>query len=276
MQCRVGLSLFPSRELIENSEDLRRRFVKAETTLFRLRFESDDAQERERFLQTLQFEWKSVSQEEKQNNKESLLAATPWLYSTFDSESFFKVHWTRVADLVEKRRVFLQGGTAWVPMREQSSLVVAEFQSRLIKELEMTARALPRLDEDDRLLPVLSHLSMGFLAGVSSDLSTSAITGVDGGHVTADMVDALVKRHAPMCMRNLHETLQDKGHLRHYGRLQYNSFLKDVGLPVEEALLFWRRSFRGMSDDKFNKEYKYNIRYGYGLEGKRINFPAKK
>ncbi|PWN99924.1 DNA primase, large subunit [Tilletiopsis washingtonensis] len=257
------------------SEDLRRRFLKAESTLFRLRFDTDDAAEREAFLQTLNFDWVQVSSEEKQANKDALLATTPWLKATFDNESFFKVHWTRVADLVEKRRVFLQAGTAWVPMREQSSLVVTEFQTRLSRDLELTARALPRLDEDDRLLPVLAHLSLGFIAGVSSDYSDSAIKLEDGGHISASHVDALVRKHAPLCMRNLHESLRRDKHLKHYGRLQYNLFLKDMGLPIEEALLFWRRSFANKTDEQFSKEYKYNIRHGYGLEGKRVNYPAK-
>lgn len=314
------------------TEDLRRRFVKAETMLFRLRFENDDAAEKERFLRALKLDWEQVAPEEKYAHRDALVAANPRLASSVDTETFYKVrarasacwisrcmlvelthsviyatpwqvHWTRVLDLVEKRRVYLHKGTAWVPMREQASLVVAEFSNRLAKDLEvrllmkmnqsyhgsllkcslpwliapqMTSRALPRLDEDDRILPLLSHLSMGFIAGVSSDYSSNAIQGIEGGKITAEMVDALVKKHAPMCMRNLHESLQDKGHLRHYGRLQYNLFLKDLGLPVEEALLFWRRSFRAMSDDKFNREYKYNIRYGYGLEGRRVNLPAKK
>ncbi len=30
-----------------------------------------------------------------------------------------------------------------------------------------------------------------------------------------------------------------------------------------------------MSDDKFNKEYRYNIRHSYGLEGGRKNYPAR-
>ena len=257
------------------SEDLRRRFVKAESFLFRLRFETDDATERESFMRSLNLDWKPVSPDEKRIYREQLVATHPKMASTFESETFFKVHWTRVTDLVEKRRVFMRAGQAWVPIKEQSSLVLAEFQSRLLRDLEMTARALPRLDEDDRLLPVLSHLSMGFLAGISTDYTGSSITADGSVTITAGMVDALVKAHAPLCMKNLHSTLTATGHLKHYGRLQYNLFLKELGLPVEEALVFWRRSFKNMTDDKFNKEYRYNIRHGYGLEGRRMNYPAK-
>ena len=48
-----------------------------------------------------------------------------------------------------------------------------------------------------------------------------------------------------------------------------------VGLSIDEAIVFWRKAFGGrITDDKFNKEYKYNIRHSYGLEGKRTNYPA--
>lgn len=42
------------------SDELRRRFVKAESMLFRLRYESDDALEREAFLGSRDFDWIAV------------------------------------------------------------------------------------------------------------------------------------------------------------------------------------------------------------------------
>lgn len=47
-------------------------------------------------------------------------------------------------------------------------------------------------------------------------------------------------------------------------------------MSVEEAVVFWKKAFSRITEDKFNKEYRYNIRHSYGLEGKRANYPAKK
>ncbi len=97
-------------------------------------------------------------------------------------------------------------------------------------------------------------------------------------------------------MRNLHTALKRDRHLKHFGRLQYGLFLKVrsfmigvdqskgsahlsvqvLGLSIDEAITFWRRGLSTVQDDKFNKEYKYNIRHSYGLEGKRANYPAKR
>ena len=53
-------------------------------------------------------------------------------------------------------------------------------------------------------------------------------------------------------------------------------FCQVLGLSIDEAIAFWRKSFSRMDDDKFNKEHKYNIRHSFGLEGKRANYPAKR
>lgn len=88
----------------------------------------------------------------------------------------------------------------------------------------MTAKALPRLDEDQRLLPVLEHLSMGFQAGITSEYVFSSTN--DGEEIRAEMVPDLAKQSFPMCMRSLEDTLRGSKHLKHEGRQQYNLFLK--------------------------------------------------
>jgi len=65
-------------------------------------------------------------------------------------------------------------------------------------------------------------------------------------------------------------------HMKYQGRQQLGLFLKGIGLNVDEALKFWSYQFTKSSNainlEKFNKEYKYNIRHNYGLEGARINY----
>ncbi|CCA73765.1 related to PRI2-DNA-directed DNA polymerase alpha, 58 KD subunit (DNA primase) [Serendipita indica DSM 11827] len=254
------------------SEDLRRRFIKAEMALFKVRWETDDPKEREEFLKARAFGWGDVSDAEKAELEPHLKAClNPKQLQYFPQEKYYKVPWSRVPDLVHGRRVYLRAGAAYVPSREQSSIVFQQFQADLEEAMEMTARALPRMDED-RLTPILDHLSKGFLAGVASEYSAPE----SGESVTADMIDGLAKKHFPLCMRALHEHLRKESHLRHQGRLQYGLFLKIVGLSIEEALAFWRKAFSGkMSDEKFTKEHLYNIKHNYGLVGKMANYPAR-
>ncbi|KAF8628423.1 hypothetical protein AX15_003944 [Amanita polypyramis BW_CC] len=277
---RDNLSHFVLRLAFCRSEDLRRRFVKAETTLFKIRYDTETSDNRAKFLGSRHFDWQPVSDHEKQAHGQDLFS----LHYTgaeddntkkgwFKDAIFHKVRWTRVPDLVERRSVLLKGGWAYVPEAEQASIVYQEFESHLEKAMEVTARALPRLDEDTRLLPVLDNLSKGFIAGISSKAYDAS--NQNNGEIKAEMIDDLAKQHFPMCMRALHENLRRDGHLKHYGRLHYGLFLKVLGLSIDEAIVFWRKSLI-KKGDRFDKEHKYNIRHSYGLEGKRANYPAKR
>lgn len=95
----------------------------------------------------------------------------------------------------------------------------------LQKALEATSRAIPRLDEDDRLLPIITHFSQGFLAGVAGEMPGGIDSGY-GNELTKEMIDGIARKHFPACMRNLHTRLRQDQHLRHWGRLQYTLFLK--------------------------------------------------
>jgi DNA primase large subunit len=90
----------------------------------------------------------------------------------------------------------------------------------------MTAREFSKLDEDTRIVPLLENLSQGFLAGVPSEWNESP--NEDGTDIKAEMVDEIARKHYPLCMRHLHDSLRRDRHLRYFGRLQYGLFLKVV------------------------------------------------
>ena len=125
------------------------------------------------------------------------------------------------------------------------------------------------MDEDDRLTPILDHLSKNF-ATPSSFAGADESSGLSGVAVTAASIDSL-SSHFPLCMRNLHLTLRRTNHLKHYGRLQYTLFLKGIGLSLEDCLTFWRTGFKKITDETFNKEYRYNVRHAYGDVGGDVN-----
>lgn len=120
------------------SPELRARFVRAETALFRNRFETDDVAERAQFLSRLNLDSVPVGNAEKDDLKDKLRATVPWLKDEqFRNESWFKVAWTAVPDLVAQRRVYVKAGMAYVPQSMQISLVLQTFSSRLEKMLEV-------------------------------------------------------------------------------------------------------------------------------------------
>jgi DNA primase large subunit len=114
-------SHFILRLAFSSTEDLRRRFSRLESMLFRLRFVEDDPRERQDFVRSLNLEWEEVKEDEKRG----------------EEQEWFKVDWERVPELVEKRRVLLKRGKAYVPQREQMSLVVADFTKKLDEALEV-------------------------------------------------------------------------------------------------------------------------------------------
>ncbi|KAH7309505.1 eukaryotic and archaeal DNA primase, large subunit-domain-containing protein [Stachybotrys elegans] len=258
-------SHFILRLAFSSTEDLRRRFTRVETMLFRIRAEHDSPSEKADFAASLDLDWlEKVSDDEKFKYSAELASVAGPKKGPVEDESWYKVDWDRVPDLVQARRAFLRAGKAYVPAREQFSIVVGEFTTRLERQLELTARALPRLDEDDRLTPILNHLSKNFITPDSSYLASS--TAPEGAQITAANIDNLSK-HFPACMAHLHRSLRRDAHLKHFGRLQYTLFLKGIGLNLEECLIFWRTGFSKITEDVFNKEYRYNVRHVYGDVG---------
>ena len=131
-------SHFILRLAFSSTQDLRRRFARIESVLFRLRFQNDDARERQKFVESLQLDWEVVSEEEKRSLGDDLINATPGLRrQDIEEGGWFKIDFETVPELVESRRVFLKAGKAYVPVREQMSMVLAGFNAVLDKGLEV-------------------------------------------------------------------------------------------------------------------------------------------
>ncbi|KAK4683846.1 DNA primase large subunit, partial [Tremellales sp. Uapishka_1] len=278
------------------SPDLRSQFLRSETALFRHRFETDDVNERAAFLRSLEFDWQLVDESEKAlyavQLRSCLSGSTK--EDNFKAESWFKVPWSTVPDLVATRQVFIKGGMAYVPQSRQISLVLQAFSTRLEKALELTAKNLPRLDEDERLGPVIDHLAASFLSGIAAT-EYQATGPADGSVVTAETVDEVARKHFPPCMRHLYDTLRKNRGLKHQGRLQLALFLKacrylgtsciradwfpqGIGLPLNEAIVLWRKMYTqpgGITSEKWTKEYLYNIEHNYGKKGGMRNYTPR-
>lgn len=219
-------------------ESLQRWFVLHESILLRLRFMNENLKDRTSFIEGQNLGYKL-------------------------EDDFYRVPFEHVCDLVAKRLVELRNGDAFVPKDMSVSILVNQFQQDLAQDLVRLHKVVPRLNEEARLLPLLKEIS-------SSDLEDGA--EVKEGNLVADDIDKLASKFPP-CMLKLQKKLKQDSHLKHGGRMQYGLFLKSIGLPLEQALVYWRRAFsKKYTDEQFQKNYAYNIRHNYGQEGKRVNY----
>lgn len=150
---RDHYSHFILRLAFASTEDLRRRFARVETMLFRMRLATDDTRERAAFVSRLSLDWEPLSEAERTELAAELAAASSasssgggarkgqvaggGQASAGEDESWMKVDWTRVPELVEQRKVFVRAGKAYVPVKEQAALVISAFTKKLEAALEV-------------------------------------------------------------------------------------------------------------------------------------------
>ncbi|XP_008844726.1 DNA primase large subunit [Nannospalax galili] len=265
---RDHISHFILRLAYCQSEDLRRWFIQQEMDLLRFRFNILPKDKIQNFLKDSHLHFEAISDEEKTLREQEIIASSPSLNGVkWESESVYKIPFADALDLFRGRRVYLEDGFAYVPLKDIVAIILNEFRANLSKALALTARSLPTVQSDERLQPLLNHLSHSY---TGQDYSTQR----NAGKISLDQIDSLSTKSFPPCMRQLHKALRDNHHLRHGGRMQYGLFLKGIGLTLEQALQFWKQEFiKGKMDpDKFDKGYSYNIRHSFGKEGKRTDY----
>jgi DNA primase large subunit len=265
--------------------DLRAWLLQHESALFRARFRLLDAHQQAQFFAGSGLPYSPLPEDELKALRDDLAAVA---LSCGDLEgrnairagerrTFYRVPFSAVPDLVAQRRVLIKGGFAYVGRDQVHSLVCGAFRQHLSAALADMARrwAAFAQAEGARLAPLVEAMptravgpSDGGKAGKNGRL------GGPGSELTAAQAMRLAStRRAPPCMTHMLERLATDHHLKHWGVQQLSLWLKAVGLPLEQALLFWRQQFAPRTPaDKFQKEYAYTLRYNYGREGKRTDW----
>ncbi|CAL1578118.1 unnamed protein product [Knipowitschia caucasica] len=250
------------------TEDLRRWFIQQEVDLFRFRFNELGSKQKLEFLHRNNLQYDTINVEEKKTLLDKLVSSSYAVSGiTVEEQDFYKVPFQDALDLVRTRKVYLKAGYVYIPHQDIITIVINDFRTRLSKALALTARSLPIVHSDERLQPLLNHLSHAY---VGQDYSIQK----NVGKISLEQIDSLSGKSFPLCMKQLHQSLRENHHLRHGGRMQYGLFLKGIGLSLEQALQFWRSEFiRGKVDaDKFDKQYAYSIRHMFGKEGRRADY----
>ncbi|XP_068613145.1 DNA primase large subunit-like [Brachionichthys hirsutus] len=250
------------------TEDLRRWFIQQEIDLFRSRFNTLASQQKLEFLHRNNLQYDTINAEEKKSLRDELINSSYGVSGiTVEDQDFYKVPFQDALDLLRTRKAYLKAGYVYIPHQDIVAIVLNDFRMRLSKALTLTARSLPAVHSDERLQPLLNHLSHAY---VGQDYSIQK----NVGKISLEQIDLLAGKSFPLCMKQLHQGLRGSHHLRHGGRMQYGLFLKGIGLSLEQALQFWRSEFiRGKVDaDKFDKAYAYSIRHMFGKEGKRTDY----
>ncbi|XP_044943962.1 DNA primase large subunit-like isoform X2 [Mustela putorius furo] len=123
------------------SEDLRRWFIQQEMDLLRFRFSILPKDKIQNFLKDSHLHFEAISDDEKKLREPEILASSPSLSGSkvdWESESVYKIPFADALDLFRGRKVYLESGFAYVPLKDIVAIVLNEFRAKLSKALAVS------------------------------------------------------------------------------------------------------------------------------------------
>lgn len=183
-----------------------------------------------------------------------------------------KVHFRHCLAFIARRQVPLEHSVAHIPCSKWKMYLAVLFKDNLKNRLSKTN--LGNLEHDPRIADLMS-LVCKEIPSINNRCSVNIVKNNE--------VDDICKSFPP-CMINLHRSLRNKHRLSHNQRFSYSLFLKDIGMPVEEAITFWKTEYQQAPSGNHNcchnwqndeKKFVYGIRHLYGLEGGKKNYSSR-
>ena len=177
-------------------------------------------------------------------------------------------------NLVPTHEFYLHKGNIYIPESDLPSLFKLVFEQRMEKTLNKIRIKSDRIKEDRRIKEIMMMFERAKDTLMKEEAEKMDKNMPNDEKLrTMNDVDMLSEKCFPLCMSLIERHINQYSHLMHFGRLQYTLFLKGAGLPVDECSKFFQKKYEKKTPaDKFEKEYAYNIRHSYGLEGKRVSY----
>ncbi|KAK5574407.1 hypothetical protein RB653_009682 [Dictyostelium firmibasis] len=216
------------------------------------------------------FGWSPVSQEEYKQHQDDLnylVKKAKLDLSEVNNTHFYKLPFQDIPKLIDSKKAIIIKGEAFIFTSNFKDMIIHTFKNYLEFAMDRVKADKTRIKEEfPELIQFFKTIPR------PGDGTTKPQFG-NNKQIRKEDVAPLSKTSFPMCMKVMYDTLIETSKLKYEGRLEFGTFLKGIGLPYDEAANFWRMAFsKRVSNTEFDKEYLYNLRHNYGLEGKSTNY----
>ena len=191
-----------------------------------------------------------------------------------ENEKIYFCKFEDALNLVMTHEYYIYMGNIYIPESDLHSLFKLVLMQNMDNTISKIRDNLENIIKDKRIQEIISLFNKEKDYITSEEISRM-IKNIPNKIKLRTMndIDSLSEKCFPLCMALIERHLNKFSHLNHYGRLQYSLFLKGAGLPLQESLKFFQKKYeKKITLEKFQKEYAYNIRHSYGLEGRRYSY----
>ena len=191
-----------------------------------------------------------------------------------ENEKIYFCKFEDALNLVMTHEYYIYMGNIYIPESDLHSLFKLVLMQNMDNTISKIRANLENIIKDKRIQEIISLFNKEKDYITSEEISRM-IKNIPNKIKLRTMndIDSLSEKCFPLCMALIERHLNKFSHLNHYGRLQYSLFLKGAGLPLQESLKFFQKKYeKKITLEKFQKEYAYNIRHSYGLEGRRYSY----
>ncbi len=259
------------RLVCSTSSELKLWFLRSETKLFRMRCERNRGNIEDFFVKNIwpymslpgnssekkQLATESQAKYNENVNEVAINATSEFNLKNKNTKRFnwdIKIHFSKCSEILAKRTHEIMKGYFTMDKPILLVFIVNEFREYLTKKIDELAAQF-ECGRDERIFRLGREL---FIPNDS----------VQNSPCIQNMEEFF-----PLCISGVITRFREKTHLKYFDRQMLCLFLKDIGVPLEDTVEFFRSNFK-IPEELFRKEYLYGIRHNYGLEGKKANYKS--